>query len=304
MPIQVDITGRPLPGQTSSSEGFNNAGLYGASGVNPSGGLIDPGSGYRGNLGISSAAAGNFGQQAGGQFFGSDQANNAALRAALTNQMQGGNSASAEQLRQGLQQNVAGQQAQAASASPQDAAMAQRRAMMNSAKLGYGMSGQQAQAGIAERNAATQQLSQFQTSQRQQDMQAALGGYGTAVQGYGQANQNPGPNVGGLISGGISSLTGLFSDRRVKKNIQNADEESKRLLEGLKAYRFDYKDERNGKGKGSQFGVMAQDLERAGLKHAVVDTPRGKMVDGARTATSALALTAALARRVSKLEAR
>ena len=39
-----------------------------------------------------------------------------------------------------------------------------------------------------------------------------------------------------------------------------------------------------------------------GTPIAVIDTPAGKMVDGAKTATSALALTAALARRVSKLE--
>lgn len=266
---------------------------------------LDPGEGNRYALGIAAGQAGAFGQAGQGQFLGADQQNMAATNDYLTGLMHGQNSVSAEQLRQGLQSNIAAQQAQAASAGPRNQAAAMQLAMNNSAKLGYGMSGQQAVAGLQERNQAAQQLSTLQTAQRAQDLQAALGGYQNAITGFGQATANPGQSgfqafgqIAPAIAGGIGMMA--MSDRRAKKNVADADDESKRLLDGLKTYRFRYKDERNG--KGSQLGVMAQDMLRAGLGHAVVDTPRGKMVDGAKTATSALALTAALARRVSKLE--
>ena len=71
-------------------------------------------------------------------------------------------------------------------------------------------------------------------------------------------------------------------------------------LSKLKAFSYKYKDEKYGKGK--QHGVMAQDLERAGLGHAVINTPRGKMVDGGKAALSSLGLVAALGKRVSELE--
>lgn len=288
--------------KTSPLKPPSGGGIYPGN-VNPGGSLLDPGGGYRANLGVSSGAAGNFANQAQGNFFGRDQGQLDATNQYLQGQMTGQNSVSAEQLRQGVQQNVAAQQAQAASASPQNQAMAARLASMNSARLGYGMSGQQAVAGLQERNQAAQTLAQLQEQQRQQDMQATLGGYGTAVQGYGSAVQNPGPNMGSIISGAGSSILGFAaSDRRLKTDVKDADGEAARLLDGLKSYRFRYKDARYGKGE--QVGVMAQEMERVGLKHAVIDTPQGKMVDGAKTATSALALTAALARRVSRLEKR
>lgn len=96
----------------------------------------------------------------------------------------GENSLSAEQLRQGLQQNVAGQQAMAAGARPGQAPMAARTAAMNAARMGSGLAGQQAMAGIAERNAAQQSLMNAILGQRGQDLQATLGSRGQSLQGY------------------------------------------------------------------------------------------------------------------------
>ncbi len=103
----------------------------------------------------------------------------------LDGQMRGRNSVAGEQLRQGLQQNIGAQRSLAASASPNDAAMAAFGAGNNIARLGYGMSGQQALAGIAERNAAAQQYASLLGQARGQDLQGTLGGYGVANQSYG-----------------------------------------------------------------------------------------------------------------------
>jgi len=265
--------------------------------------LFDPAADTRQQLTGTAGQAGAFatGAQQGFNQYG--QQGQAALDY-LRGQMMGQNSVSAEQLRQGLMQQMAQQRAMAASASPQDAAMAAQNAMMNSARLGYGMSGQAATAGLQERNQAAQNYAALLQGLRGQNLQGVLGGYGTATQGYGQAVQNPGLAPMSIIGPMVSGAAGLAaaSDERLKTDVADADEDAAKMLSAIKTYKYKYRDERYGKGE--QFGILAQELERAGLKHAVIDTPQGKMVDGAKTATSALALTAALARRVAKLEGR
>ncbi len=103
----------------------------------------------------------------------------------LQGQMQGRNSVAAEQLRQGQQANLAQQQSFAAGAMPGNAAMAARTAANNMGRLGYGLAGQQALAGIAERNAAAQQYASLLGQARGQDLQGTLGGYGVGVSAYG-----------------------------------------------------------------------------------------------------------------------
>lgn len=105
--------------------------------------------------------------------------------------MRGQNSVAAEQLRQGLGQQLAAQRSMAASASPQNAAMAARTAAMQMGRLGAGMSGQAALAGLQERNQAAGQLGQLQLGMRGQDVNAALGGYGGATQAYGAMLAGP-----------------------------------------------------------------------------------------------------------------
>ncbi len=139
-----------------------------------------------------------------------------ALRGQLGELAQGKDSISAEQLRQALQQQLAQQRSAVAGAGP-NAAMAARTAMNNMGRASYGMAGQQAQAGIAERNAAMQQLAQLLMGQRGQDLQATLGGRGLAIQGLGGA-VNPQDDKSwaernAAWLGGLSSLGGVLAGR-------------------------------------------------------------------------------------------
>jgi hypothetical protein len=245
-------------------------------------------------------AASAFAQQ-GQRGFGATGREAVGARDYLRQIAEGQNSVSAEQLRQGLQQNLATQRSMAASASPANAAMAARTAAMQGARLGYGMSGQQALAGLQERQQAQQMLNEMILRQRQQELEAALGARGQAIQGLTGATSKPTKSWMEQYGPAIAGAAGLVaSDKRLKEDIEDADDESRRVIDGLKAYSFRYRDEKHGKGK--QLGVMAQDLESAGLGHAVLDTPEGKLVHGAKLATSNTAMIAALGRRLAKLE--
>lgn len=214
---------------------------------------------------------------------------------------QGQNSVSAEQLRQGLQQNLAAQRSLAAGASPRNSAMAARTASIQSGRLGAGLAGQQAVAGLQERNQAQTQYGNLLGSLRGQDLSAALGSRQNAMQGY--AAQNAGqPEKSGIEKYAPAALgaLALFSDRRLKKDVKRGEGAADKALDGLRAYAFKYKNAAHGDGE--QLGVMAQDLEGAGLKHTVIDTPDGKMVHGGKLAASNTAMLAALAKRVGKLE--
>ncbi len=225
------------------------------------------------------------------------------------NQMNGQNSVSAMQLQQGLGQNLAQQHSMAASAAPQNSAMAARQAASNSAKLGYGMSGQAAMAGLQERNQAAQLLNQSQQGMGQLQGsamanagQTANGAYGTAAQSYGGILGKPPdqPWWQKAAAGAAAAAPLAFSDARLKKDISTADDASKATLGRLNAYSFDYKDQAHGKGR--QLGVMAQELETAGLGHTIVERPEGKAVDTAKLSLANTAMLSSLHKRLSKLE--
>lgn len=156
--------------------------------------------------------------QQGMQNYAADRGGLAGTQGYLSGVMQGQNSVSAEQLRQGLQQNQAQQMSLAAGASPQNAAMAARTAAIQSGQLGAGLAGQQALAGIQERNAAAGQLGQLQLGQSGQDLQYGLQGYGLAnnayggaTNAYGQALQNPQKSWGSLMGGGLGGAAGAIA---------------------------------------------------------------------------------------------
>ncbi len=213
-------------------------------------------------------------------------------REALKRRMSGQDSLSREQLRQGLQQQLAQQRSMAAGANPANAAMAARTAAMNMGRASSGMSGQAAMAGLAERRDAENQLTGMIMGQRDQELRAAQG-----VPTPTTPDKSWLEKYGPTIAAGAAMVA---SDRDLKTDIKDGDAKSARILAGLKAHSYKYKDDKYGKGE--QFGLMAQDMEKSGLGHAVIDTPDGKMVDGGKAALSSLALSAALARRVSKLE--
>ena len=220
----------------------------------------------------------------------------------LKSQMLGDYSVSAEQLRQGLQQNVAAQQAMAAGAAPRNQAMAARTAMLQSGRLGAGLAGQQATAGLQERQQAAQQYQALLNA-----MMASSGAtYGTAtgnaIRAYGGAPQEKGwwEEYGPAVTAAGTVAATALSDRRAKTNIEPGDERANDAMRKLPAFAYRYKDEANG--AGTQLGPMAQDLERAGLKHTVIDTPRGKMVDTRKLTLANTAMASSLARRLAKLE--
>lgn len=245
--------------------------------------------------------------------FGGKGANNYALTTGLGqgalsdlyNTAHGENSVSAEQLRQALQQNINAQRSMAAGADPRNAAAAARTAAIQSARLGAGLAGQQAAAGLQERQQAQQAYGSLLQGLRGQDVTAALGGQQNATAAYGGYKPEGSflDKWGPAIIGGVSAASSggaTKSDRRAKKDIGDGDGAASKAVEGLKAYVFKYKSKRDG--VKPEVGVMAQDLERVGLGHAVIDTPDGKVVHGAKLATSNTAMIAALGRRVRQLE--
>jgi hypothetical protein len=259
-----------------------------------------------GKLDQQAAAAAQFGQQAADNYntnnYGYGDASNY-----LSSILAGKNSVSAEMLRQGMQQGVAAQQAMAASASPQNAAMAARTAMNNMGRLGYGLSGQETLADLQARQAAAAQLGQLALGARGQDLQGFLGANSNAMSGYGaQMPQSAGTQM--LMSGvgGFAQGAGMAvgkSDRRLKTDIEPGDAVAGKAVGGLKAQMFRYKSEAAGAPK--RLGVMAQDLEKTpGLSHVVIDTPRGKMIHGGHLSTANTAMIAHLAKRVGDLEAK
>jgi len=79
------------------------------------------------------------------------------------------------------------------------------------------------------------------------------------------------------------------SDKNSKTNVKSGKDETDKLLDNLKPYKYNYK-EPDKDGKGTFVSAMAQDLEKAGPigKSAVLDTPRGKMVDNGRLVATML----------------
>ncbi len=154
--------------------------------------------------------------QASGQFANLGERNFAGLGTQLGRESdymrdiaRGNQSVSAEQLRQALGQNLSAQQSMAASASPQNASMAALMASRNAMQLGSGLAGQQAVAGMQERQAAQQALAQMLLQQRQQELQAATQGRQTAVAGY--SGITPGQSTLDQIAGPIAGAASLFT---------------------------------------------------------------------------------------------
>jgi Chaperone of endosialidase len=222
------------------------------------------------------------------------------MRGLLRDQATGKTSFSGEQLRQGLMQQQAAQQSMAAGASPGNSVMAARTAAMQMGRNSATMNGQAAMAGIAERQAAAKAWADALLQQRQQNMQAALQSSQNATSALTGAKPEGSTldKWGPAISAGAAAAA--KSDERAKEDIAPADDTARETLEQIGSYTYRYKDEADGKGQ--QFGVMAQELERAGLAHVVIDTPNGKFIDGAKLETTNLALIASLARRVAELE--
>jgi hypothetical protein len=123
---------------------------------------------------------------------------------------------------------------------------------------------------------------------------------GNLQQQAGAAQQSQQAQTGALLNlGGTLGAAALMSDINAKTNIEGFS--SDEFLGKLKPYKYDYKSEENGKGK--QAGVMAQDLEKTEIgKQAVIDTPKGKMVDYSKLGPTMLSSLVELNDRLKKLE--
>lgn len=123
---------------------------------------------------------------------------------------------------------------------------------------------------------------------------------GNLQQQAGAAQQAQQAQTGALLNlGGTLGAAALMSDANAKINIE--DFSSDEFLGKLKPYKYDYKNEENGKGK--QAGVMAQDLEKTEVgKQAVINTPKGKMVDYGKLGPTMLSSLVELNARIKKLE--
>ena len=91
--------------------------------------------------------------------------------------------------------------------------------------------------------------------------------------------QQPGKSVASQVLGAASTAAGIwaaFSDERVKEDIE-VEHDALDKLRDLDAYRYRYK-EGYGHTRDETTGLMAQDLERAGIVGAVRETPDGVKV--------------------------
>ena len=166
-----------------------------------------------------------------------------------------------------------------------------------------------AEAGTAARNqqemynkALIQQKFQNELAKATGVTGAQTGMAGNLQQQAGAAQQAQQGMTSGLIQAGATigaAALAAKSDINAKTNIE--DFSSDEFLGKLKPYKYDYKNEEDGKGK--QAGVMAQDLENTEVgKQAVMDTPKGKVVDYNKLGPTMLSSLVELNERLKKLE--
>ena len=128
--------------------------------------------------------------------------------------------------------------------------------------------------------------------------QNAMSGVGMAPAfGPPQNNMQALPLAGGMqIDPGA-----VVSDENLKTDIKPADRELKGFMQSIKAHNYTYKDPNDG--IGTFTSPMAQELEQTDLgKQAVIETPRGKMVDYARLGGVNLAAVAVVHREQQRLQ--
>jgi hypothetical protein len=100
------------------------------------------------------------------------------------------------------------------------------------------------------------------------------------------------PDAG--AAAGIGADAGALaaaSDQNLKTNVSSAERPLDDFLQHLGAHQYEYKDKQDG--AKTYVSPMAQELEKTTIgKSAVIDTPRGKMVDYARIMGATLSAVA------------
>lgn len=218
----------------------------------------------------------------------------------------------------GMQQQQLGLAGQKASAAD---AIAQFNAQQRMGAQAQNLANRQriAEAGTATRNQEQMYNVGLQQQRFQNELARATGVTGAQTAMAGNLQQQAGAAQGAqqAMTGGLLNLGGTLgaaaikaasvaapaaavaSDKNLKTNIESFSSDD--FLGKLKPYKYDYKDESDGKGK--QAGVMAQDLENTEVgKQAVIDTPRGKIVDYNKLGPTMLSSLVELNERLKKIE--
>ena len=107
--------------------------------------------------------------------------------------------------------------------------------------------------------------------------------------------------AGGLLSGLAGLLPFLFSDEDVKIKSDTPQNALESVIKSIGSHGYKYK-----KGVGEDpnkqhYGPMAQEIEKTPLGDAVIDTPKGKMVDTRRLTMGNTSLIAELGKKVDDL---
>lgn len=109
---------------------------------------------------------------------------------------------------------------------------------------------------------------------------------------------NPNASISSLLPNGIS----ITSDENLKTNITPAQKNLTSFLQSLGAHNYTYKNPELD-GVGTFTSPMAQELEKTELgKQAVIDTPRGKMVNYGRLGGVNLAAVATVYKETQRLQ--
>lgn len=168
---------------------------------------------------------------------------------------------------------------------------------------GANMANQQAQLGMYGLNDAQQRgLYGLQLQQAGMQQAGGIAYEGDRTDRFAAAAGQPTPAARYLgAAQGAASAGIAASDERLKENVTDASADVDAFMESVDPVAWDYKDEKWGKGR--HLGVMAQKLEstEAG-KRAVIDTPEGKMVHGAKLSGILAAAVSRLNQRLKKVE--
>lgn len=220
---------------------------------------------------------------------GTGQTNNAQIQSSYTTnndeqayidemkkRMMGQGSSAAElQMQAGQQEAFNQAQAMAASNRSVNPALAQRQAQTVNSDMQNKVNQQAGIMRAEEQAQATNQLGDFYNQLRNAKVGIATNN-SLASQ---QVAANRGQLTRSLLSGGGQvGAAALMSDENEKENIEMGDKEIKSFLDAIKAYKYDYKDKKDGEGE--FVSPMAQDLEKSKVgKKMVKNTPDGKMVE-------------------------
>lgn len=120
-----------------------------------------------------------------------------------------------------------------------------------------------------------------------------------AKNGVAMQSQAQGAQLAGATIGAIGAA--VASDKRAKKNIEDGDEPTAKLLKSLRPKAFDYKEPEKF-GEGRHLGVMAQDVEKAAPDMVVDDTDGVKKLDMRKALSASLAALGHMDKRLAKVE--